>query len=281
MSDISASHHPHRVTHGVVWKELSVGDAVGFAMADWAYLRPSDRRPLSRNEFPLASREAKHEVVRYWFLLNLKPYSLDVGPWFTLGSQHAGFGQSFLAPSPVSAIEAIDREFGALLDPETGEELADEFPGRWMWRAPPPKILNSSEFAANEQDIQHEILARLDALTTELREWRAVDSAHGELGHNSGDEAPLTDDEHDHAVAAVEESRQAATERDWPRLKRVSAGLQPVAAKLGSWLLKKFDLGIDEVIKNPLKAALAFATIKVLSDVHTLDQLIKLAAAIK
>lgn len=278
---MSEAPRPHRLTHGVLWKELAAGDAVGFALADWAYRRPIDDRPISRGELLVAPLEVKREVVRYWFLLNLQPHSLEGGPWFSFDSQHAGFDQAAFAPTPVLAIEAIDREFGSLLAPDLGGQIADEFPGEWMWREPPPSVLSTPQHEPTADDLLREILARLDALSSELRQWRTADAGHGEFGHNSGEEAPFTDEERETVLEVVAQSREAAVGRDWSGLVQAAQALQPFAIKLGKWLYRKFDLFTDEIAKKPWLIPLTYAAFQILKDIHSLEELIKLAALFK
>lgn len=245
MLQLSNSPPNRHLTHGVIWRHASV---YGVRSGDWAYLTPGDAEGLSQTEFRNSLPEVQIATVRLWFGLNLTPYSLDGGPWFSFGSQNRGFDRSYFAPTRVSASEAIDREFGDLLSPQMGELIASQFPGDWMWNAPPSQLQIG---AANSDDalIHTEILRRLEQLETQVE---SVTANHGRVGHNSRhDDLPVDPDEAQALLRSISATRQAVQEsRSVHQIERAWSTVQPVIQKLGVWVISRADIYVTEALKS-------------------------------
>lgn len=233
------------LTHGVFWRDASVYDARG---GDWAYLTPNDAEGLSQTEFRNSLPEVQIATVRMWFGLNLKPYSLNGGPWFSFGSQSGGFDRSYFSPTRVSASEAIDREFGHQLSPEMVELIASQFPGDWMWNAPPAK-LQIGATSADDALIHTEILRRLEQLQAQVE---SLSANHGQMGHNSRhDDLPIgPDDAHAmlHTIGATREAVQQSRSVD--QIERAWSAVLPIIHKLGTWMTSRADMYITEALKS-------------------------------
>lgn len=236
---------PRHLTHGVFWRDSSV---FGVRGGEWAYLNPADSDGLSQTEFRNSLPEVQIATVRLWFGLNLKPYNLDGGPWFGFGSQSGGFNRSYLAPSRVSAAEAIDREFGHILSPEMGKLIAAQFPGDWMWKAPPSQLQIGATTSDHEL-LRSAILAELDRLQPHLE---ALSSDHGGMGHNSRrEDLPVSKEEAQALLRTVNMTRHAIEQAETSaQIARLWAVGQPVLYKFGSWLASRADLLITEAVKS-------------------------------
>jgi hypothetical protein len=240
------------LTHGVFWRPAQAdangpqGAQSGDVQGEWAYLSPSRPLGLSRLELRNALPHIQQETILFWFALNLRPYDLSGGPWFTFNSQNAGYGRAFLAPSPVSASEAIDREFGDILDPATGEAIAGERPGQWMWNGPPPQLPLQRD--VGDAEFRQEVLRRLGAFERVLEQ---LSGAPAGVGHNSGEAAPLSREELDVAREAVAATRAQVAQAAAPEnVARAWEPVRPILGKLVCWISSKVDLLASEAVKS-------------------------------
>ena len=201
MSDSPAA---RRRTRGVIWREFAAGDPVGKPLAEPAYRTPRFPHAIRASDLRDSATDVQQETALFWFWSNLKPYDLTGGHYFAFDTPGQGWGQAPFAPSRVSALSAIDSEFGGILNESLRRNLGDSLGGSWMWIEDDPVSAPASELQTSA-DLRSAILTGLDDLAAAIRQ---LAPAHGRIGHNGPpDELPLTPQEQAEALDTIEQTK--------------------------------------------------------------------------
>ena len=225
-------------TRGVVWHEFGVGEGVEQPLAERAYRTPRFPQAIRGSDLRKASEQVQRETALFWFWSNLKPYDLSDGYYFSFDTPGQGFDQAPFAPSPISASDAIDSEFMGILSESLRHNLGETLSGGWMWIEGDIAPTSISDLHTST-DLQNTILTGLDDLAAAVRQ---LAPGHGRMGHNGPpDELPLTSQEQDEALDAIEQVKTglAAGGTDGALLVRAGwAHFAHVSGKLGNWALE-------------------------------------------
>ena len=277
-------------SRGKFWRKLSVSDAAGQPLAEWAYYSPRFPDGIGVSDLAGAPIGVQREIALIWFWSNFKPYELGAGPYFgfaelrsgeTVGlntsafntvpfgdGAHfsdgssftqsspppmvAGFDRAPFAPVPLAAAHVLDTEFAGILGDDVRRGLVDDLAGDWMQSWNEHAAL--AEFASaqlSHAGFQAAILARLDLLAREVRE---LGPTHGAIGHNvAPDGLPLTAQEQAEAEDVIERAKAVIASNDASRsgsLTFATESLTSLSKKIGAWVLRQLDTFITEANKS-------------------------------
>ena len=231
----------------------------------------------SAEELRNLERKAQIEVMKAWFYQNFED------PAKTTPYESAEGGYQWIWGGPYDAFDVLGTEFGEYVPEDVVKEVVAEVQadGLYEWAPknirdddvadgdeglwPPLLVVQQPEPPLNEPSARQEMLDRLEALETAVKELGELSPM---IGHNRPPEPlediPLTADDSRtiEQVIGIVRCEAEKAEPEVHRLDQEASKLRSIGLRLGEWLRKRVDAGADGFAKTLGAAAAAALLVK-------------------